>query len=98
MHRGRRGGEQTGTAGGGGLSLANRELLVALYYRTNLTFRQVATHTEDCAELLNECDKQQNAGCAACFVHHCKKASAPAVKLSVVGWKLQPHGTEGQRW
>ncbi|WP_346139989.1 transposase family protein, partial [Kutzneria viridogrisea] len=38
----RRGGEQTGTGRRWGLSLADRVLLVAVYYRTNLTFRQVA--------------------------------------------------------
>jgi hypothetical protein len=37
-----RGGEQTGTGRRWGLSLADRVLLVAVYYRTNLTFRQVA--------------------------------------------------------
>ena len=37
-----RGGEQTGTGWRWGLSLADRVLLVAVYYRTNLTFRQVA--------------------------------------------------------
>ena len=41
--RGRRGGEQTGDGGRRwGLSLADRVLLVAVYYRTNLTYRQVA--------------------------------------------------------
>jgi hypothetical protein len=37
-----RGGEQSGTGRRWGLSLADRVLLVAVYYRTNLTFRQVA--------------------------------------------------------
>jgi len=37
-----RGGEQTGTGRRWGLSWADRVLLVAVYYRTNLTFRQVA--------------------------------------------------------
>jgi hypothetical protein len=37
-----RGGEQTGTGRRWGLSLDDRVLLVAVYYRTNLTFRQVA--------------------------------------------------------
>lgn len=37
-----RGGAQTGTGRRWGLSLADRVLLVAVYYRTNLTFRQVA--------------------------------------------------------
>lgn len=37
-----RGGEQTGTGRRWGLSLPNRVLLVAVYYRTNLTLRQVA--------------------------------------------------------
>jgi hypothetical protein len=37
-----RGGEQTGTGRRWSLSLADRVLLVAVYYRTNLTFRQVA--------------------------------------------------------
>ncbi|PPK64803.1 transposase family protein [Actinokineospora auranticolor] len=37
-----RGGEQTGAGRWWGLSLADRVLLVAVYYRTNLTFRQVA--------------------------------------------------------
>ena len=37
-----RGGEQTGTGRRWGLSLADRVLLVAVYYRTNLTYRQVA--------------------------------------------------------
>lgn len=37
-----RGGEQTGTGRRWGLSLADRVLLVAVYYRTNLTLRQVA--------------------------------------------------------
>ena len=38
----RRGGEQTGTGRRWSLSLTDRVLLVAMYYRTNLTFRQVA--------------------------------------------------------
>lgn len=38
----RRGGEQTGTGRRWGLSLDDRVLLVAVYYRTNLTLRQVA--------------------------------------------------------
>ncbi|WP_137813749.1 transposase [Gandjariella thermophila] len=37
-----RGGEQTGTGRRWGLPLADRVLLVAVYYRTNLTFRQIA--------------------------------------------------------
>jgi DDE superfamily endonuclease/Helix-turn-helix of DDE superfamily endonuclease len=37
-----RGGEQTGTGRRWGLSLADRVLLIAVYYRTNLTFRQIA--------------------------------------------------------
>lgn len=37
-----RGGEQTGTGRRWGLSLADRVLLIAVYYRTNLTLRQVA--------------------------------------------------------
>jgi hypothetical protein len=37
-----RGGEQTGTGRRWGLVLADRVLLVAVYYRTNLTLRQVA--------------------------------------------------------
>ncbi len=37
-----RGGEQTGTGRRWGLTLADRVLLVAVYYRTNLTLRQVA--------------------------------------------------------
>lgn len=37
-----RGGEQTGTGRRWGLSLDDRVLLVAVYYRTNLTLRQVA--------------------------------------------------------
>ena len=37
-----RGGEQTGTGRRWGLSLADRVLLVAVYYRTNLTYRQIA--------------------------------------------------------
>lgn len=37
-----RGGQQTGTGRRWGLSLADRVLLVAVYYRTNLTYRQVA--------------------------------------------------------
>ena len=37
-----RGGEQTGTGRRWGLSLADRVLLVAVYYRTNLIYRQVA--------------------------------------------------------
>lgn len=37
-----RGGEQTGTGRRWGLPLADRVLLVAVYYRTNLTLRQVA--------------------------------------------------------
>lgn len=37
-----RGGEQTGTGRRWGLSLTDRVLLVAVYYRTNLTYRQVA--------------------------------------------------------
>ena len=36
------GGEQTGTGRRWGLSLADRVLLVAVYYRTNVTSRQVA--------------------------------------------------------
>ena len=36
------GGEQTGTGRRWGLSLADRVLLVAVYYRTNVTYRQVA--------------------------------------------------------
>ena len=36
------GGQQTGTGRRWGLSLADRVLLVAVYYRTNLTYRQVA--------------------------------------------------------
>lgn len=35
-------GEQTGAGRRWGLSLADRVLLVAVYYRTNLTFRQLA--------------------------------------------------------
>ena len=38
----RRGGEQTGAGRRWGLSLADRVLLVAVYYRTNLTLRQTA--------------------------------------------------------
>lgn len=38
----RRGGEQTGAGRRWGLPLADRVLLVATYYRTNLTLRQVA--------------------------------------------------------
>jgi hypothetical protein len=38
----RRGAEQTGVGRRWGLSLPNRVLLVAVYYRTNLTLRQVA--------------------------------------------------------
>lgn len=38
----RRGGEQTGTGRRWGLPLADRVLLIAVYYRTNLTLRQVA--------------------------------------------------------
>jgi hypothetical protein len=38
----RRGAEQTGAGRRWGLSLADRVLLVAVYYRTNLTLRQVA--------------------------------------------------------
>jgi hypothetical protein len=38
----RRGGEQTGEGRRWGLSLADRVLLVAVYYRTNLTLRQTA--------------------------------------------------------
>ena len=38
----RRGGEQCGSGRRWGLSLADRVLLVAVYYRTNLTLRQVA--------------------------------------------------------
>lgn len=37
-----RGGEQTGAGRRWGLALADRVLLVAVYYRTNLTLRQVA--------------------------------------------------------
>ncbi|SPT50222.1 Uncharacterised protein [Actinomadura madurae] len=37
-----RGGEQTGTRRRWGLPLADRVLLIAVYYRTNLTLRQVA--------------------------------------------------------
>jgi Helix-turn-helix of DDE superfamily endonuclease len=37
-----RGGEQTGTGRRWGLSLTDRVLLVVAYYRTNLTYRQVA--------------------------------------------------------
>lgn len=37
-----RGGEQTGTGRRWGLTLADRVLLIAVYYRTNLTLRQVA--------------------------------------------------------
>jgi hypothetical protein len=37
-----RGGEQTGVGRRWGLSLADRVLLTVVYYRTNLTFRQVA--------------------------------------------------------
>lgn len=37
-----RGGQQTGTGRRWGLSLADRVLLVAVYYRTNVTYRQVA--------------------------------------------------------
>jgi hypothetical protein len=37
-----RGGQQTGTGRRWGLSLADRVLLVAVYCRTNLTYRQVA--------------------------------------------------------
>jgi hypothetical protein len=37
-----RGGEQTGVGRRWGLSLADRVLLTTVYYRTNLTFRQVA--------------------------------------------------------
>jgi hypothetical protein len=37
-----RGGEQTGVGRRWGLSLADRVLLSAVYYRTNLTFRQIA--------------------------------------------------------
>jgi hypothetical protein len=38
----RRGGEQTGTGRRWSLPLADRVLLIAVYYRTNLTLRQVA--------------------------------------------------------
>ena len=38
----RRGGEQTGAGRRWGLTLADRVLLVAVYYRTNLTLRQTA--------------------------------------------------------
>lgn len=38
----RHGGEQTGTGRRWGLPLADRVLLIAVYYRTNLTLRQVA--------------------------------------------------------
>jgi Helix-turn-helix of DDE superfamily endonuclease/Transposase DDE domain len=38
----RRGAEQTGVGRRWGLSLDNRVLLIAVYYRTNLTLRQVA--------------------------------------------------------
>lgn len=38
----RRGAEQTGAGRRWGLSLENRVLLIAVYYRTNLTLRQVA--------------------------------------------------------
>jgi hypothetical protein len=38
----RRGGEQTGTGRRWGLSLDDRVLLIAVYYRTNLTLRQIA--------------------------------------------------------
>lgn len=37
-----RGGEQTGTGRRWSLPLADRVLLVAVYYRTNLTYRQIA--------------------------------------------------------
>lgn len=37
-----RGGEQTGAGRRWGLSLADRVLLTTVYYRTNLTFRQIA--------------------------------------------------------
>jgi hypothetical protein len=37
-----RGGEQTGVGRRWGLSLADRVLLTTVYYRTNLTFRQIA--------------------------------------------------------
>jgi hypothetical protein len=37
-----RGGEQTGSGRRWGMSLTDRVLLVAVYYRTNVTFRQVA--------------------------------------------------------
>ena len=37
-----RGGDQSGAGRRWGLSLADRVLLTAVYYRTNLTFRQVA--------------------------------------------------------
>jgi hypothetical protein len=37
-----RGGEQTGSGRKWGLPLADRVLLIATYYRTNLTLRQVA--------------------------------------------------------
>ncbi|WP_030450054.1 helix-turn-helix domain-containing protein, partial [Actinocatenispora sera] len=37
-----RGGQQTGAGRRWGLSLADRVLLVATYYRTNLTLRQIA--------------------------------------------------------
>ena len=37
-----RGGQHTGTGRLWGLSLADRVLLVAVYYRTNVTYRQVA--------------------------------------------------------
>jgi DDE superfamily endonuclease len=37
-----RGGEQTGTGRRWGLTLADRVLLVAVHYRTNLTYRQIA--------------------------------------------------------
>jgi hypothetical protein len=37
-----RGGEQTGAGRRWGLDLADRVLLVAVYYRTNLTLRQTA--------------------------------------------------------
>ena len=36
-----RGGEQTGTGRRWSLPLADRVLLIAVYYRTNLTLRQI---------------------------------------------------------
>jgi Cft2 family RNA processing exonuclease len=38
-----RGGEQTGAGPRWGLSLADRMLLTRVYYRTNLTFRQIGS-------------------------------------------------------